>query len=225
MVSGLGASPRQRESYTWFTAELANLHDGASRARYGGSPMQDLTAHQSFGHSDCERIVGGTLAQPVLALTSLGYVAAGVAVLCWAARVMAPLAGLPEWRSWRSGPGASPTTGPSHHGRSAPTTCRWSPWLWCPPPAWLGARAGSGGRPRRQRRGSSHQDWLPTPRDARGRSYVGPRARGSTTAPGTSSLPLPPDGPPGPWRRAGQCPSINADSRRCRSLSVPATLR
>ena len=140
MVSGLGASPRQRESYTWFTAELANLHDGASRARYGGSPMQDLTAHQSFGHSDCERIVGGTLAQPVLALTSLGYVAAGVAVLCWAARVMAPLAGLPEWRSWRSGPGASPTTDPSHHGRSAPTTCRWSPWLWCPPPAWLGAR-------------------------------------------------------------------------------------
>jgi hypothetical protein len=93
MVSGLGASPRQRESYTWFTAELANLHDGASRARYGGSPMQDLTAHQSFGHSDCERIVGGTLAQPVLALTSLGYVAAGVAVLCWAARVKAPLAG------------------------------------------------------------------------------------------------------------------------------------
>src|SRR6516165_1234221 len=92
MVSGLGASPRQRESYTWFTAELANLHDGASRARYGGSPMQDLTAHQSFGHSDCERIVGGTLAQPVLALTSLGYVAAGVAVLCWAARVKAPLA-------------------------------------------------------------------------------------------------------------------------------------
>jgi hypothetical protein len=55
--------------------------------------MQVLTAHRSFGHSDCERIVGGTLAQPVLALTSLGYVAAGMAVLCWAVRVRAPLAG------------------------------------------------------------------------------------------------------------------------------------
>ena len=46
-----------------------------------------------FGHSDCERIVGTALAQPVLAVTSLAYVAAGVAVLCWAVRVRAPLAG------------------------------------------------------------------------------------------------------------------------------------
>lgn len=46
----------------------------------------------SFGHSDCERIVGGALAQPVLAVTSLAYVAVGVAVLWWAVRVRAPLA-------------------------------------------------------------------------------------------------------------------------------------
>lgn len=44
-----------------------------------------------FGHTDCERIVGGALAQPVLAVTSLAYVAAGVAVLLWAVRVRAPL--------------------------------------------------------------------------------------------------------------------------------------
>jgi hypothetical protein len=55
--------------------------------------MQVLTAPASFGHSDCERIVGATLAQPVLAVTSLAYVAAGMAVLCWAMRVRAPLAG------------------------------------------------------------------------------------------------------------------------------------
>src|SRR6478735_2526581 len=63
------------------------------RARYGGSPMQVLTAPASFGHSDCERIVGAALAQPVLAITSLAYVAAGVAVLCLAMRLRAPLAG------------------------------------------------------------------------------------------------------------------------------------
>lgn len=62
-------------------------------ARYGGSPMQVLTAPASFGHSDCERVVGAALAQPVLAVTSLAYVAAGMAVLCWAMRVRAPLAG------------------------------------------------------------------------------------------------------------------------------------
>ena len=55
--------------------------------------MQVLTAAASFGHSDCERIVGATLAQPVLAVTSLAYVAAGMAVLCWAVPVRAPLAG------------------------------------------------------------------------------------------------------------------------------------
>ena len=54
--------------------------------------MQVLAAFASFGHSDCERIVGGALAQPVLAVTSLAYVAAGVAVLCWTVRVRTPLA-------------------------------------------------------------------------------------------------------------------------------------
>lgn len=55
--------------------------------------MQVLSAPASFGHSDCERIVGAALAQPVLALTSLPYVAAGIAVLCWATRLKARLAG------------------------------------------------------------------------------------------------------------------------------------
>jgi hypothetical protein len=63
-----------------------------SSTRYRGSPMQILTASASFGHSDCERIVGGALAQPVLAVTSLAYVAAGMAPLCWAMRARAPLA-------------------------------------------------------------------------------------------------------------------------------------
>jgi len=55
--------------------------------------MQDLAALASFGHSDCERIGNGALAQPVLAVSSLAYVAAGMAVLSWAVRVRAPLAG------------------------------------------------------------------------------------------------------------------------------------
>ena len=55
--------------------------------------MEVLTAPVGFGHSDCERIVGAALAQPVLAVTSLAYVAAGMAVLCWAMRLTAPLAG------------------------------------------------------------------------------------------------------------------------------------
>lgn len=55
--------------------------------------MRDFTVLASLGHSDCERIVGGALAQPVLAVTSLAYVAAGVAALFWAMRVKAPLAG------------------------------------------------------------------------------------------------------------------------------------
>lgn len=51
-----------------------------------------LTAPVSFGHSDCERATDAALAQPVLALTSLAYVAAGLAVLWWAMRRRAPLA-------------------------------------------------------------------------------------------------------------------------------------
>ncbi|HZU47699.1 MAG TPA: hypothetical protein VFA16_10700 [Mycobacterium sp.] len=54
--------------------------------------MQVLAA-PAFGHYDCERVVvGATLAQPVLAITSLAYIAAGMAVLSWAVRVRAPLA-------------------------------------------------------------------------------------------------------------------------------------
>jgi hypothetical protein len=56
--------------------------------------MQVLTAPASFGHSDCERIVDAALAQPVLAVTSLAPVAAGLAVLAWAVWVRAPLAGV-----------------------------------------------------------------------------------------------------------------------------------
>ena len=55
--------------------------------------MQVLTAPASFGHTDCERIVGAALRQPVLAVTSLAYVAVGIAVLCWATRLRAPLVG------------------------------------------------------------------------------------------------------------------------------------
>jgi predicted membrane channel-forming protein YqfA (hemolysin III family) len=42
--------------------------------------------------SDCEHVVDATLAQPVLALTSLAYVVAGIAVLWWAVRGRAVLA-------------------------------------------------------------------------------------------------------------------------------------
>lgn len=55
--------------------------------------MLVLPASPSFGHGDCERIVGGALAQPVLAVTSLAYVAAGATVLSWALRTRTPLAG------------------------------------------------------------------------------------------------------------------------------------
>jgi hypothetical protein len=56
--------------------------------------MPFLTAPASFGHTDCERIVGGALAQPVLAVTSLAYVVVGMAVLFWAVRVRGSLAGI-----------------------------------------------------------------------------------------------------------------------------------
>lgn len=55
--------------------------------------MRPMAASGSFGHSDCEQIVVGTLAQPVLAVTSLAYLAAGLAVLGWAVRVRSLLAG------------------------------------------------------------------------------------------------------------------------------------
>lgn len=55
--------------------------------------MQVLTASPGFGHSDCERIASAALAQPVLAVTSLAYVAVGLAVGFWALRARAPLSG------------------------------------------------------------------------------------------------------------------------------------
>ncbi len=54
--------------------------------------MRFLTAPPGFGQSDCERIAGEALAQPVLAVTSLAYVAAGLVVLCWAVCGRSPLA-------------------------------------------------------------------------------------------------------------------------------------
>jgi hypothetical protein len=48
--------------------------------------MHVLAAVAGIGQSDCERVASTALAQPVLAITSLAYVAAGMAVLCWALR-------------------------------------------------------------------------------------------------------------------------------------------
>lgn len=55
--------------------------------------MRFLTASAGLGQSDCERIVDEALAQPVLAVTSLAYVAAGLVVLGWAVWGRSPLAG------------------------------------------------------------------------------------------------------------------------------------
>jgi hypothetical protein len=54
--------------------------------------MHVLAAVAGIGRSDCERVVSGTLAQPVLAITSLAYVVVGLAVLCWAVRAREVLA-------------------------------------------------------------------------------------------------------------------------------------
>jgi hypothetical protein len=54
--------------------------------------MHVLAAVAGIGESDCERVAGTSLAQPVLAITSLAYVVAGVAVLCWAMRGRGALA-------------------------------------------------------------------------------------------------------------------------------------
>jgi len=59
--------------------------------------MQMWATVSGIGQSDCERIMHGTLAQPVLAVTSLTYVAVGLAVLCWSVRaggVLAACAGV-----------------------------------------------------------------------------------------------------------------------------------
>ncbi|OBK81903.1 hypothetical protein [Mycobacterium sp. 1164985.4] len=55
--------------------------------------MRDWIAAAAIGGSDCERIRDAFLAQPVLALTSLMYVGAGLAALCWALRGRARAAG------------------------------------------------------------------------------------------------------------------------------------
>lgn len=55
--------------------------------------MQGWTTAAAFGGSDCERIGDALLAQPVLAITSSAYVAAGIAALWWALRGRGVLAG------------------------------------------------------------------------------------------------------------------------------------
>lgn len=55
--------------------------------------MQDWTAAAAIGPSDCERIGDAFLAQPVLALTSLMYVGAGLVAACWALRGRTAAAG------------------------------------------------------------------------------------------------------------------------------------
>jgi hypothetical protein len=51
-----------------------------------------LATVAGIGQSDCEHVVGTALAQPVLAITSLAYIAAGLAVLCWTLRARGALA-------------------------------------------------------------------------------------------------------------------------------------
>ena len=110
--------------------------------------MQVLTAPTSFGHSDCERIVGAALAQPVLAVTSLAYVAAGMAVLCWAMRLRAPLAGAAGVALVAVGAGSFAYHGPqpSWAGSLPLRLADRRRGSGRTPPAWLGAGAGSGGR-------------------------------------------------------------------------------
>lgn len=54
--------------------------------------MRVWAAVAGMGESDCESVVSGTLAQPVLAITSLAYVVVGSVVLCWAVRARGALA-------------------------------------------------------------------------------------------------------------------------------------
>ncbi|MGE2691398.1 hypothetical protein [Mycolicibacterium pulveris] len=56
--------------------------------------MHIFTARATLGHTDCERVAGVALAQPVLAVTSLAYVVVGMVVLWWAMRTTAMLAAL-----------------------------------------------------------------------------------------------------------------------------------
>lgn len=54
--------------------------------------MHVLVAVAGIGQSDCERVADHALAQPVLAVSSLAYVATGMVVLCWAMRGRGALA-------------------------------------------------------------------------------------------------------------------------------------
>lgn len=56
--------------------------------------MHIYAAPTRLGHTDCERIAGVALAQPVLALTSLAYVVVGMVVLWWATRATSALVAL-----------------------------------------------------------------------------------------------------------------------------------
>lgn len=70
------------------------LHLSAIRSTVAGEAgiWWIVMRHPNFGQSDCERVVDGVLAQPALAITSLAYVAVGLAVLWWALRGKGPLA-------------------------------------------------------------------------------------------------------------------------------------
>ena len=107
--------------------------------------MRIFAAAAGIGQSDCERVVGATLAQPVLAITSLAYVAAGLAVLCWAVRARGALAVAAGWCSSPSARAASCTTGLSRHGQDSHTIGPSSLWRRCTPRVWHGPPAGSGG--------------------------------------------------------------------------------
>ncbi|MBY0288789.1 MAG: hypothetical protein K2X52_16830 [Mycobacteriaceae bacterium] len=54
--------------------------------------VQMWAAAAGIGHVDCEHVVQGTLAQPVLAVTSVAYVIVGLAVLALAASARGALA-------------------------------------------------------------------------------------------------------------------------------------
>lgn len=156
--------------------------------------MRVLTASARFGHSDCERIVDGALAQPVLAVTSLAYVAAGLVVLGWSMRWRSPLAWAAAIVLVAVGVGSFAFHGPQPS--------------WAKPAHDLPIIAAGVvyaavlARSRRPRwrsvapaAGVFAVGWRPTPPDGRGRRCAGPTACGSTTAPGMCSLPSPRCGP------------------------------
>ena len=113
----------------------------ASQARPVSAPAGALRwiAHagldrsREFGHSDCERIVGARCGSP--SWPSPAWPTSPPGWPCCAGRCGSGRRwrGPPEWRLWRSGPAVSPTTGPSRHGLSSPTTGPSSPRERCTP--------------------------------------------------------------------------------------------